>query len=109
MTGITGYSHAASCLQLLHVAAPGKLYWPLGHSCVSGVVDPAGHMNPALQSPEQAALDKPVVLPYTPPGQAEHTLAPPPPSLYWPTPHSTGVGDPLGQKDPAGQDTAVGE
>ncbi len=40
--------------QSLHVAAPGKLKRPAGHTDVVGLTDPAGHAYPAVQLPLQA-------------------------------------------------------
>ena len=49
-----------------HVEAPEPLYFPAGHCVTVAVVEPAGHMYPALQSPVQAFVVNPVADPNLP-------------------------------------------
>jgi hypothetical protein len=52
--------------QAEHVTAPTPLHCPAGHWVTAEVVDPAGQVNPALQSPEHSAEVRPVVEPNLP-------------------------------------------
>jgi hypothetical protein len=57
-----------------HAEDPTALHCPAGHWVTVEVVEPAGHVNPALQSPVQAIVVRPVVdpnLPATTPQRAE--------------------------------------
>lgn len=87
--------------QLTHAPAPSKLYLPMGQGAAVALVEAAGHAYPAEQFPVQDALVRPLVSPYTPPGQAVQALAPL--SEYRPAPHRKVVAfvDPAGQAYPA--------
>ncbi len=66
-----------------------------------GLVDPAGHAYPAVQSPLQLAVPSPGAAPYRPAAQAVHTVDPA--KLYVPAGHTSAVAlvDPAGQTKPA--------
>jgi hypothetical protein len=49
-------------------AEPAGQKLPTGHCCAWALALPRGQYHPALQLPLQAAVPRPVVLPYTPPG-----------------------------------------
>jgi hypothetical protein len=88
------------------------LYLPAPHITAVLLVDRKGHAYPTLQLPEQLALPRPGVLPYTPAGQSEQALHPD--SEYRPTGHSVQLlappalqvpeahGVPVALVDPAG-------
>ena len=50
-------------LQLVHTAAPAKLYRPAGQAAAVALVDPATHAYPALQSPVHVEETCPVLAP----------------------------------------------
>ena len=79
-----------------HADAPAREYCPTAQLDAVPLVDPAGHAYPAVQPPEHADEDRPVVSPYLPRGHDVHEEAPL--REYVPVAHtmSVGVVDPPG-------------
>jgi hypothetical protein len=87
--------------QLLQEVAPDRLYVPTGQVAAVALRDPAAHAYPAAQLPLHAAVVRPALDPYLPPGHGVQDPAPP--SLYVPAPHRNAVEcvDPAGHAYPA--------
>ena len=90
-------------LQFVHVPAPAKLYLPTGHMTAVELVLPDGQAYPAVQLPEQAAVGRPAVAPYSPAAHAVHV--PDPDKLKAPGGHCSAVElvEPAGHAYPAVQ------
>lgn len=88
-------------LQLVHTAAPSRLYLPAGHTAAVALVDPGAQLYPGLHCPLQTGVAWPVLAPYRPPAQALHSPAPL--RLYVPAVHRAAVAliAPVGQAYPA--------
>ncbi len=97
---VAPYKPAAQGVQ---AAAPAREYCPTAQLDAVPLVDPAGHAYPAVQPPEHADEDRPVVSPYLPLGHDVHEEAPL--REYVPVAHtmSVGVVDPPGHAYPAVQ------
>jgi hypothetical protein len=60
----------------VHIAEPGRLYWPTGHTNSVALTDPEGHANPAVHGPLQWDEFKPSAAPNRPAWHAVHETAP---------------------------------